>query len=152
VQSTILSCRCACCTFSSTAQTARFVGNPSVTRPNGQRRVRCGLPVIQARSLYSLPATALMRVVSDCLTEASTGSGPRYRLHLDRNEDESNRSVCRCRSTADNWAGWVHPTAKGDAVMAPLAEKAISQALAKWRTDEGNSVWRDRDGRGVLVG
>jgi hypothetical protein len=24
-----------------------FVGNPSVTRPNGQRRVRCGLPVIR---------------------------------------------------------------------------------------------------------
>jgi hypothetical protein len=24
-----------------------IVGNPSVTRPNGQRRVRCGLPVIQ---------------------------------------------------------------------------------------------------------
>jgi len=24
-----------------------MVGNPSVTRPNGQRRVRCGLPVIR---------------------------------------------------------------------------------------------------------
>jgi hypothetical protein len=24
------------------------VGNPSVTRPNGQRRVRCGLPVTGA--------------------------------------------------------------------------------------------------------
>src|SRR3981081_3567172 len=56
VQSTILSCRCACCTFSATAQTARFVGNPSVTRPNGERRVRCGLPVIrpEPRNLESL--------------------------------------------------------------------------------------------------
>jgi hypothetical protein len=31
---------------------SRMVGNPSVTRPNGQRRVRCGLPVIQALRLH----------------------------------------------------------------------------------------------------
>jgi hypothetical protein len=33
-----------------------MVGNPSVTRPNGQRRVRCGLPVIrpEPRNLESL--------------------------------------------------------------------------------------------------
>ena len=34
----------------------RIVGNPSVTRPNSQRRVRCGLPVIrpEPRNLESL--------------------------------------------------------------------------------------------------
>jgi hypothetical protein len=29
-----------------------MVGNPSVTRPNGQRGVRCGLPVIRRVHLF----------------------------------------------------------------------------------------------------
>jgi hypothetical protein len=33
---------------------SRLVGNPSVTRPNGQRRVRCGLPVIQKLCAFRL--------------------------------------------------------------------------------------------------
>jgi hypothetical protein len=39
----------------------RVVGNPSVTRPNGQRRVRCGLPVIrnpEDRGFSDTPQTA----------------------------------------------------------------------------------------------
>ena len=35
------------CSASSPRSSEWFVGNPSVTRPNGQRRVRCGSPVIQ---------------------------------------------------------------------------------------------------------
>jgi hypothetical protein len=33
------------------SDSGRVVGNPSVTRPNGQRRVRCGLSVIRAQSI-----------------------------------------------------------------------------------------------------
>jgi hypothetical protein len=35
------------CSASSPGSSEWFIGNPSVTRPNGQRQVRCGLPVIK---------------------------------------------------------------------------------------------------------
>jgi hypothetical protein len=46
---------------------SRVVGNPSVTRPNGQRRVRCGLPVIrpEPRNLESLASPLFGECVGD---------------------------------------------------------------------------------------
>src|SRR5258708_25858952 len=38
-----------------------IVGNPSVTRPNGQRRVRCGVPVTRDHNFLQADLTLLIR-------------------------------------------------------------------------------------------
>src|SRR5258708_16727282 len=43
------------------AGSGRVVGNPSVTRPNGQRRVRCGLPVIRQVGCRTLMHASIPR-------------------------------------------------------------------------------------------
>ncbi|MCU1248293.1 MAG: hypothetical protein JWQ49_1322 [Edaphobacter sp.] len=43
-----------------------MVGNPSVTRPNSQRRVRCGLPVIQELCAFRLYIMPLRHMTNVC--------------------------------------------------------------------------------------
>jgi hypothetical protein len=42
-----------------------LVGNPSVTGPNGQRRVRCGLPVIRPQLQRLGLSISMKRSLSD---------------------------------------------------------------------------------------
>ncbi|MEA2263445.1 MAG: hypothetical protein QOJ51_6270 [Acidobacteriaceae bacterium] len=123
---------------------ADLVGNPSVTRPNGQRRVRCGLPVTRPRSAASLQNSRFRNGAA-----GSDASQNGSYLGLVTWSSQNVRTRCRQVFVRQTSTTWTEPRglACDNGVYRPYREQRLATT---WEQLRRSCVRRDRGGQGEL--